>query len=368
MTEHDNTIVGDNVEAFIRRYVALSDDQATALTLWCIHTHAFEAAESTPYIAVSSVGPGCGKTRTLEVLELLVSNPFLTGKITGPALARKLDADACTLLLDETDALFTSAGAQQVLRGILNSGYRLGGKTCFAKGQGVVELNTFTPKAFAGIGAGSLPRTVMDRSIPIVLRKRGAFESVERLRQREVRGEARIPRMMAARFAAQHLERLRLARPDIPRELDDRAADVWEPLLGIADALGGEWPARARHAAVELCSARAEADTDGLAFRLLGACRDVFVALDADRLKTQTLLEWLVDGGEFGDIDGRPLDARMLADTLRPFGVGPAKLKFGRQALQGYERRSFAAAWRLLGDLDEVPAVGSVPEVVAVPA
>lgn len=42
--------------------------------------------------------------------------------------------------------------------------------------------------------------------------------------------------------------------PDVPvpETLNDRAADSWEPLLSIADAAGGAWPARARLAAIVL--------------------------------------------------------------------------------------------------------------------
>lgn len=353
--------VGETIADFIRRYVALSDDQATALALWVVHSHAFEAAETTPYIAISSVGPGCGKTRALEVLEMLVANPWLTGRVTGPALVRKVDAEHPTLLLDETDALFNGAGtSQQMLRGVLNSGYRLGGKTTYASGGKWVDLNTYCPKAFAGIG--QLPTTLADRSIPILLKKRSAFETVERLRQRDVRVEARLPRMLAARFAAMRLERLTRARPEIPSSLDDRAADVWEPLLAIADELGGDWPQRARVAAVNLCAGRKDAGQESVAFRLLVACRDAFDAFTADRLKTVTLLGWLLESSEWSDMDGRALDARLMADLLRPFGVSVSKIRFGRQTLQGYMRHEFAGAWRMLG-LEDVPGVVDVADV-----
>jgi hypothetical protein len=349
------------VRAFVRRYVALTDVQADAVALWCIHTHAFEAAETTPYLRISSVGPGSGKTRLLEVLELLVANPWLTGRVTGPAMVRKVGAEHPTLLLDETDALFTGGNAsQQMLRGVLNSGYRQGGKVAYARGSSYEELDVYCPKAFAGIGG--LPSTIQDRSVPILLKKRGMFDPVERLRQRDVKQEARVPRMLAARFAAQHLERLTYARPVIPAQLDDRAADVWEPLLAIADESGGEWPQRARRAAVELCAARKEADTDSVAFRLLEACRTAFGDLGADRLKTVTLLERLRDA-EMGEVEGKVLDARMLADALRPFGASPTKLRFGRQALQGYEARSFAAGWALLDPVPGVPEHSTTTEV-----
>ena len=33
--------------------------------------------------------------------------------------------------------------------------------------------------------------------------------------------------------------------PQLPDQLNDRQQDIWEALLAIADAAGGEWPARA---------------------------------------------------------------------------------------------------------------------------
>jgi hypothetical protein len=156
------------------------------------------------------------------------------------------------------------------------------------------------------------------------------------------------------------LERLTRARPDIPASLDDRAADVWEPLLAIADELGGVWPARARVAAVNLCAGRKDAGQESVAFRLLVACRDAFDAFEADRLKTVTLLGWLLESTEWADMDGRALDARVMADLLRPFGVAVGKVRFGRQTLQGYMRHDFAGAWRMLG-LEERSGVPDVP-------
>ena len=35
------------VERFVRRFVALSDPQAVAVTLWVAHTHEIEAADTT---------------------------------------------------------------------------------------------------------------------------------------------------------------------------------------------------------------------------------------------------------------------------------------------------------------------------------
>ena len=43
--------------------------------------------------------------------------------------------------------------------------------------------------------------------------------------------------------------------PEMPDGVVDRAADVWEPLIAIADSAGDQWPERARAAAVTLNSA-----------------------------------------------------------------------------------------------------------------
>jgi integrase len=65
-----SAILLDDVVAFIRRYVVLTDVQADTLALWTAHTHAIDAAETTPYLAITSPEKRSGKTRLLEVLEL----------------------------------------------------------------------------------------------------------------------------------------------------------------------------------------------------------------------------------------------------------------------------------------------------------
>ena len=191
---------------FILRFVSLSGAQARTVTLWVAHTHAFDAANCTPYLAVNSAEKQSGKTRLLEILRLLVSRAWFTGRVTAAVLTRKIDAEHPTLLLDESDAAF--AGEQEyaeALRGILNAGYRRGGvaSCCVGKGaeMGYKDFSTFCPKAIAGIG--KLPDTVADRSIPIRLKRAGAVKlyafvnvrrsgKVRRLRPGLPRGPHRI--------------------------------------------------------------------------------------------------------------------------------------------------------------------------------
>jgi hypothetical protein len=232
--------------------VVLSDDQTTTVALWTAHTHAIDAADCTGYLQITSATKRAGKTRLLEVLEPLVARPWLTGRTSAAALIRKIDGECPTLLLDETDAAFGGEKEYaEALRGALNTGYRRSGKATICVGQGVNitvrDFKTFSAKAIAGIG--NLPDTVADRAIAIKLRRRKADEACGRWREREGHQEAAPLREALAAAVAPTVDRLRDANPELPPELSDRQADVWEPLLAIADCAGGNWPQDARHAA-----------------------------------------------------------------------------------------------------------------------
>jgi len=141
----------DVVREFIRRFVHLSDEQATIVAVWTAHTHGASAATATPYLAITSATKQSGKTRLLEVLELLVCKPWLTGKVSAACLVRKVDHVRPTLLLDESDAAF--AGEQQyaeALRGILNTGFYPGGAASCCVGQGAnttyKDFRTYTAR------------------------------------------------------------------------------------------------------------------------------------------------------------------------------------------------------------------------------
>jgi hypothetical protein len=111
--------------------------------------------------------------------------------------------------------------------------------------------------------------------------------------------------------------------PDMPDGIEDRDADVWEPLLAIADLAGGDWPERARRAAVALVAAAAVDHKQSLGIQLLADLRTVFG--DDEVMATETILEQLdaLEESPWGDLRGKPLDARGLASRLRKYEVHP---------------------------------------------
>jgi hypothetical protein len=330
------------VALFIGRYVVVSGVQLVALALWVLHTHAIEAAQTTPYISITSAEKECGKTRLLEVLDLLVARPWFTGHTTAAALARKTEAERPTLLLDESDAAFKGdRDYAEALRGLLNTGYRRGGKTTLCVGQSTNlqarDFSTFGAKAIAGIG--ELPDTVASRSIRMQLKRRTPGEKVERFRRATADGIAAGLRERVARWAEEHQAVLAAAEPLTPVELGDRAAECWEPLLAIADLAGGGWSSRAHSAAIEL-SARGDHASTSSGVLLLGALRSALSGREA--VPTDELLDEINGNDElpFGGWGERGLTARRLAALLRPYGVRPDKWREGDKTTRGYVRNA----------------------------
>ncbi len=65
-----------------------------------------------------------------------------------------------------------------------------------------------------------------------------------------------------AAWAAQQRDNLEDAQPEPAEGMSGRAEQIWEPLLAIADAAGGDWPERARAACAELTLANGVPDSE----------------------------------------------------------------------------------------------------------
>jgi hypothetical protein len=351
---HGDALLAD-VQAFLGKFVAYpSDNERVAHVLWIMHTHLMDAWESTPRIAFLSPEPGSGKTRALEISELLVPNPVEAVNVTPAYLFRKVGSDQGrpTILYDEIDTVFgPKAKDNEEIRGLLNAGHRRGAVAgrCVVKGKIVEteEISAYCAVALAGLGG--LPDTILSRAVVVRMRRRSPDERVEPYRRRVHESEGKALRDRLSRWAGLIVQRVTGAWPVMPDGIKDRDADVWEPLLAVADAAGGDWPKRARVAAVTLVTLAKES-TPSLGIRLLSDLRHVFG--NADVQATETILRALhaLDESPWADIKGKPLNDRGLAVRLRPYEIKPKVVRIGDTTHRGYTREDFHDAWqRYLG-------------------
>jgi Protein of unknown function (DUF3631) len=340
----------DDVYAFLSRFVAYPSQAAhVAHTLWIGHAHLMDAWESTPRIAFLSPEPGSGKTRALEVSELLVPNPVEAVNVTPAYLFRKVGdpEGAPTILFDEIDTVFgPKAKDNEEIRGLLNAGHRRGAVAgrCVVRGKIVEteEIPAYCAVALAGLGG--LPDTLLSRSVIVRMRRRAPSEQIEPFRHRVHAPEGNKLRDRLGAWAGDKVARIADAWPAIPEGITDRDADIWEPLLAVADEAGGQWPERARVAAVALVALSKES-TPSLGVRLLADLRTVFG--DTDLLSTESILTALCELEEapWHDLRGKPLNARGLAQRLRQYGIRSKVVRIGETTPHGYARKDFADAW-----------------------
>jgi hypothetical protein len=345
------------VEAFLGRFIIYPSDHARiAHALWIAHTHAMDCWESTGRIAFLSPEPASGKTRCLEISELLVPRPVESVNASTAYLFRKVSdpAGRATILYDEIDTIFgPKANENEDIRGLLNAGHRRGATAgrCEVHGKTVVCVEYPAYCAVALAGLGFLPDTLMSRSVVVGMRRRAPGETVEAFRRRDHAREGHAIRDELARWATRATdEGLADHRPEMPDGIADRAADVWESLLTIADAAGGDWPNRARVAAVALVAHSQEDGGGSLGVRLLADLRAVWdgtAGMHSDEILKR--LNALVES-PWGDLKGKPLDSRGLARFLKPYGIKPVDVRAVAAGAEvnrkGYRRADLHDAWQ----------------------
>lgn len=146
--------------------------------------------------------------------------------------------------------------------------------------------------------------------------------------------------------------------PALPKDLKNRIADNWRPLISIADCFGPVWGKLARETAMTFAHAHHDEDAGVI---LLSDIRSIFNRTAADRMTSVDLITALLDIEESGwseyrgmrdDQQPKKLSAGEMARLLRPFGIRlrsiwPAmKRHKGSGSRKGYYRWQFEEAWR----------------------
>ncbi|MEV6527720.1 DUF3631 domain-containing protein [Longispora sp. NPDC051575] len=353
--------------ALVRYVVAPNPESADATVLWIAATHAQTAWAHAPRLVIRAPERRCGKSRLLDVVEGTCHQPLITVNCSTAAVYRSIGSDTPpTLLIDEADTIFgVKAGDNEDLRGLLNAGHQRNRATIRWDNntRQVEHIPTFAMAALAGIGA--MPDTIEDRAVIIRMRRRAPGEKVAPYRVRRDGPALRALGIELTKWLEQHLPALEAAEPLMP--LEDRAADTWEPLIAVADLAGGDWPDRARAAAVALTAAADDTAGASDRIRLLADCRTAFGDLDAlptglllERLKADPEAPW-VNYGSAG------LTAMKLGDLLREYDIRSRNIRFAPPLGQakGYQRADFTDAWNRYAP---APAMPEEPVPAGVPS
>ncbi len=308
------------------------------------------------------------------MLSEVVNRPIVAANISSPAFFRVIEEMRPTLMIDEAD---TALHRNDELRGILNSGYKR--KTAYVvrvaseawnrdqAGRGengavnemsgeenrsgeeekqewqaprgrrsrLVRYSSWCPKAIATIK--HLPETLQDRCIVIEMHRKKPSETCERLKGID----GTELRRKCARFVLDHSEAIGKAEPGIPSELHDRAGEIWEALLALADLSNCGWPERARKAAVAMVRSGHEEGAIGALLLDIMVC---FFTGNRERLFSRTLAEELNWHGErpWAELkNGKQVTEFWLARQLRPYGVRPKTIWIGEEVAKGYSKEDF---------------------------
>jgi hypothetical protein len=366
----------DDVEAFLRRFLVMSDDAFAIVAVWVAHVFAFAAFEFTPYLSITSATKRSGKSRLLELLEVIFGplRSVSTANISAASLFRLIDANhGLAVLFDEIDRIPKEKAEE--FYGLINSGWRLGGKAHRQTGQKMEHLqafSTFSPKVLAGIGQ-PLPDSTADRCLPIRMERKLKSETVERLRLRRATAEAAPLREAFMEWANKAtLARLQHAEPAFPTSMtNDRLMDVSEPLFAICDMAGSDWPARIRQAVVDTEATAEQIEEEELGILALRHVAETFAEQQVEKLFTHDLLAYMVrrDDAPWAEWWGDKVDAgktaapaQRLGKLLKRFGIHPKQVRIGADTKKGYDLGPIlGAAERYLRPLAETTETTETP-------
>lgn len=327
----------DQLEAAFRKYtIQQSEHEYVALALYAAYTHFAECFDYAPRLLLTSAEKRSGKTVTLDVLSNLVANRFLTANATTAAIFRSIQAahesgQLITLLFDEADTVFGTKFATEKgeeLRGLLNAGFRRGTPTYRCEGVGtaqqVKEYSTFAPAVLAGIG--SMPETITDRAVNIRLRRKKASETAAPYRIKFAEPELAGIRKQLETWAQTARTLVAQASPDTSGIISDRAQDLYEPLLAVAEIAGGTWVVKGLAAARHLANPNEKNSTADLSegIELLEEIRNVIPLIQGPYAETATLIQ-LLSSQEESRWNEELLTGRKMANLLKPYQVFPGK-------------------------------------------
>jgi hypothetical protein len=321
----------DGIADYLARHIAFRDRRTPAwLAAWALGTWCYRAFRVFPYVSIRSPEKRCGKSRLLRLLSRVAFNASpATAAPTEAYIFREAERRSGAQFFDEIDALSPRTDRERYasLLAVLNVGFERGGAVARQEKRGerfvTVEHDCYAPRALAGIAA--LMDTLEDRCLSVVMARRRRDETIARITS-ETEAEAAQLRQACALACLTRIGDIVAAAEQAPRLLhartvDDRAVDLWAPLLALALVADGEdnstRAARILDVAHDLSDARDAGDADGKAARLVTALEGIRQRL-GERIAPCDLLAAL---RAIGDEWEWVRSTKTLAGLLAPHGL-----------------------------------------------
>jgi hypothetical protein len=360
---------------FVKRFVVLpNEEDYFVFTLWIAHTYFTNDLTTSPRLALLSPEYGCGKSRSLELLEKLCFTGEKLDYCTRSYLMRQIEViredfgKSPTLLVDEVDSVFKakSDDTSESLRAFLNTGYRKSGSYGITEGEGKnrqpKKFPTFCPMALAGKGE-VIPESVRTRSIEIRLQKRMASQHIEDFLTNTVAFECEELVEWLLQWSDLTSQSLQTENV-LVHSISDRDREVWLPLYAVAHLAGQEWIDRFTQALFLHQKVKKTSDIPRER-ELLKDCLTVFG--ERESMKTENLIEGLkiLPESDYAGLNyGRGISPKYLAKMVRAYEIQPTQIRFGESTFKGYYRIQFATAYERYSE--EAPAP-STPETIETP-
>ena len=341
----------NDLEESISDFLICSDAQRTILALWILHTYSYrQTSFVTPYLNIYSHVEQSGKSVCMGLLRALCAQPWLSSGVPAATLTRKILAHRPTVLLDNWHTTFRGRDQQPITGFLLHACQAAQPFTFLEKGI-PSEVDVYCPKAFAGMS--SLPSTLAQRSIPIVLQRClpqqhviPVFHLLDPRLTRDFISWAQQWTQANLDPIYQNIAKFRQRKSLGALSPHQQACS--QPLLGLAETIGGDWPQKAHAALLEIF--REEQERQASAIQLLSDVRDAFAQHNnSERIFTAELLEYLhnLDHRTWHEWNkGQPMNAHALSALLRKsFHIYSRSQRRDKQKRRGYQQADFADAW-----------------------
>lgn len=352
-----------DVEAYLARYVTFTTpDHAFAGALWAAATYLWPHFDAFPYLHITAATKRAGKSRFMEVLSFVSSNPRTIAGMTPATVFRLIRDENPSLFMDEAEIL--SSESAGMMRSILNVGYRKGAVIPRMGKAGVEEWPAYCPKAFISIG--DVYDTLRDRSIVVTMR-RGEAPSRFLYEPAKLDGAELGSSLKSALEGEQDAILAHYSGSEGLPFLPDRDEEIWLPLFAVCAVLAPDRILALQRVAVDMATEKTvegrrhtdmgdserDAENEEYAKRLL---RDLLEVMDGKRhVYSNDALPKLYDlpTGPWRKFRGEGLTAIDMSNMLSRFEVKPKNIRDaggrGSKVRRGYTREAVLASMKKFG-------------------